>query len=614
MDPLANPDSPPPQDTNPPLPPTPATTVEPLPTRPVTTVEPNGLPAAPLTDTPNIGDLVAQSGYSPITPTPLPFEPPKKSKLAFLKPSKKLAVIVALFALFGGGASAFYFGYYTPNQPADVWSSALSNTGKGYDKLSQYATSSKKTKGISVKGSFKLSGLVAADGTFSGASENNNSQLTGSISAVGLKINLDVRTIASAGNSPDVYFKVDGIAGLGTLFGNFDPTYTTALNGLNNTWYLVDHTLFDQFAQGSNSNLQLSSQDVSSALKAVGDASKSYVFTKDEQKMAFKVSKYVGKEKVDNRNTYYYKVSVDKTNLKAYVKALCTNLKASKINKFFDGTGQSIDQALSCQNGDTTINNIDASGSADVWVDLHTKLIHKIRFTDKTNKSDYFDIAQDYQGGDVFPFSVSVNDKNGGDTTVLVIKMSLNMKTNTFSMDGSLNTTGVSDQKGTFNLVIAPSTAPVKVEAPTGAKNIIELLNDLGISQLISDANSGSSSSAQSELKDNERKADIGALSTQAEVYYANSSYYPTLDNFNDPAWRSKNMGELYGGALQDPDGSAQTLASVPGPNVYSYQALPAGCDNTFAHRCQDYILTATLGTGATYVKQGLNGPASNSI
>lgn len=523
--------------------------------------------------------------------------------MAFLKFPKRLAPILIILLVLGGGSAAGYFGYYLPNKPENIWSTALTNTGKGYDKLSQYATTTKNIKGLSMKGSFKFSGAVATDGSFDGSSEGGNSELTGNISAVGLKVAVDLRTIANNGNSPDIYFKVNGLEGLGNLFGVSDPTYATALNGLNNQWYVIDHTLFDQFAKGSNSSLQLNNQDVSSILKAVGDASKQYVFTNDEKKMAFKVSKAVGKEKMDGRNTYHYKVAVNKANLKAYINALCGNLKKSKLGKIFSSSDQNFEQTVGCTQAQSDAAKLNESDTADVWVDLHTKLIHKVRFSDKTNPSSYFDIAQDYQGGDNFPFSLGFSDGQGKSTTSGSVKMSLNMKTNVFTLNGDLKSSGDSSESGTFSLSIAPSTAAVKVSAPTGAKNILQLLNDLGIPQIYG--------GVQSSAKDTERKTDINALYGQLEAYYADSGKYPTLANLNTPSWLAANMKGLDIAALQDPEGTSSKLLGAPAAKAYSYQALPAGCDNVKT-ACSDYTLTATLSDGTTYVKQSLNNPNNN--
>lgn len=117
----------------------------------------------------------------------------------------------------------------------------------------------------------------------------------------------------------------------------------------------------------------------------------------------------------------------------------------------------------------------------------------------------------------------------------------------------------------------------------------------------------------QQKGRDTERQTDIKALHGQLEAYFAQSGHYPTLDDLNDSAWRGTNMKGLDAGALEDPNGSAQTLAATAGEKVYSYAVTPSGCDNDAdgTGDCTGYTLTATLegtidGQG-TYTKTGLN-------
>jgi len=539
----------------------------------------------------------------------------EEEKKKGFRPSKKLALIALIPLLLIGATAGAYYGYYIPNKPENVWKTALTNTGKGYDKLSQYATAKKNVQGMSAKGSFKVSGSVAADGTFNGVSDGKNGQLTGSVSAVGMKIGYDIREINSPGNSPDIYFKVDGIQGLGDLVGNYagllgedSTSLKNTLNGINGQWYFIDHTLFDQFAQGSNNGLQITSADVSGALKAVGDASKQYLFTNDPTHMAVVVKQNVGREKQDGRSVYHYKVGVNKANLTAFNNALCDNLIKTKLFKLFQTSGSG-DQDLSKECRDTTdIEKINDNQTADAWVDLHTKLIHKIRFTDSKNKNNYTDIAQDYQGGDEFPFSIAVHTQDSVDsgissgskplTTIGLINMKLNMKTNAFSADANFEDSGRDNDKGTFNLTVAPSSQTVKVDKPAGAKTILQLVNDLGFGDLVGDSASGSQTSA----KDSKRKADINALQSQLEVAYADSGSYPTLAQLNDTTWRKTNMLGFDDTILKDPDGNQSKLAAAPAAKVYSYQ--PAGCSPS---GCATFTLTATLDDGSKYTKQSLN-------
>jgi hypothetical protein len=519
------------------------------------------------------------------------------SKKRNFKPSKKLVLIAAVPLLLLGGSAAAYFGYYVPNKPANVWASALTNTGKGYDKITTYATAKKDVKSMNADGSFKLSGSVASDGTFKGVSDGKNGELSGNISAAGLKVNYDVRAIDSPGNSPDVYFKVDGIQGLGNLVGGYasllgadEASLTKTLNGVNGQWYFVDHTLFDQLTSSTNANAQITSADVSAALKAVGDSSKQYLFTNNPDNMAIVVKQYVGKEKQDGRSVYHYKVGVNKANLSAYNKSLCDNLIKSKLFKLFE-TGSNGDQDLTKQCYDTTgIDKINDNQTADAWVDLHTKLIHKIRLSDSKNKNNYVDIAQDYQGGDEFPFSIGFQTLDSVDSGIHTnststskankssgqINMKLNMKTNTFSTEAKFASSGETSDNAIFKLTVAPTNNQVKVEKPASSKTIIELLNDLGLGSLASDVSS-SSGDIQAKSRDTKRQTDINAQRSQLEVYYADSGGYPQFSGqVNTDSWIKANLKGADLNAFRAPNTTANSMVNSASPdkNHYGYLAL----------------------------------------
>ena len=110
----------------------------------------------------------------------------------------------------------------------------------------------------------------------------------------------------------------------------------------------------------------------------------------------------------------------------------------------------------------------------------------------------------------------------------------------------------------------------------------------------------------QSKARDTKRKTDINALQGQVEAYNTNAGYYPTLADINSSAWRATNMKGLDPSALQDPQGSAETLVASPVAGSYAYAAVPSGCDDVTTN-CTSYTLTATLENpaGSTYVKTG---------
>jgi len=94
------------------------------------------------------------------------------------------------------------------------------------------------------------------------------------------------------------------------------------------------------------------------------------------------------------------------------------------------------------------------------------------------------------------------------------------------------------------------------------------------------------------------------------EAYNATAGRYPFLTSpggLNDSAFRVANMKGLPDGALQDPKGVAATLAGAAAANIYSYVTSPAGCDNAANGDCVSYVLTATLESGGTFVKQSSN-------
>jgi hypothetical protein len=75
------------------------------------------------------------------------------------KGRKKLVIFSAagLAVLLLGSSAAAYFGYLVPNKPENIWATAMERTGSGYDKLVEYANSTKDLNTIKVDGNYKLS-------------------------------------------------------------------------------------------------------------------------------------------------------------------------------------------------------------------------------------------------------------------------------------------------------------------------------------------------------------------------------------------------------------------------------------------------------------------------
>jgi hypothetical protein len=525
------------------------------------------------------------SQHGPLMHGPEILQAPKRK----LRGSKKGLLIGALAAvlLIGTSAGAF-FGYYLPNKPENLWGASLVNMGKGYDKLADYAKNYQSQKGNNFKGSFKASGDFNADGSLEGSSDTNNGQYTANVSAEGLKISLEVRAIKSNTSTPDIYIKTEGVSDIASLLGADEPDLSKILQDSNGKWYFIDHTLVERYLNSSGSQGgDLSKQDVNDFIKAIEGPSKKYVFTNDPNKMVFVIKQKIGSEKQDSRNTYHYKIGVNKANLKAYNHELCDSLKDTKLYKLLG------DQTTTeCQDA-SDIDNIKDSDSTDVWVDKHTRLVHKVRFYQSANDANnYYDLIQDYQGGDKLPFSVNVHNKSSNDTFDAKLNMTLGLKDNSITIDGNMKGTGSSKINGSLNLTVTPNSKPVNPQKPDGAVNIMQLLGSLGLSDLGADSGSIAGSSQQ-RARDAERKSDIRALESKVAEYYALNGYYPVTLAVIDgiPAEACKAPGGS--GTCAKPD--------------YIYKAFKTGtaaaitsttnCDNK-KNDCVNYIIY-TPGTGA---------------
>lgn len=114
-------------------------------------------------------------------------------------------------------------------------------------------------------------------------------------------------------------------------------------------------------------------------------------------------------------------------------------------------------------------------------------------------------------------------------------------------------------------------------------------------------------STSNGSTDDRDREADINALHSGLEYYYALNGYYPSFEQLNDKTWRKENMYSVETSAFSDPDNNSSTvIVAKPQAKAYAYQVTPAGCDND-SKQCTIYILTATQSDGTTFVKKSLN-------
>lgn len=471
-----------------------------------TVATPTPVPNPTTTPQPVVLDPTTTS--TPPTPPPeaAPLSPQTQSTISLGSGARKrglLLIVAGLVVLFGGSAAA-YFGYYM--NPSVLWSQSLSNTGKGYDKLISYTDTQRKMhyKGFSEDGSLKLqSGGTSFSGTITSKTDGSNATGNISFDAGSAKVTLDVRSLKPAGaNSPDVYVQLSGIKSLAQKYGT-DPGPT--IDGLDGQWVVIDHTLIDnlqkQVTKSTTSSTTAPSGDyVIATARSLGDVTKQYVFSTKSDKAVTHVVKNIGKETQDGRSVYHYKVGFNKDHLKAYLNALCTTFKTTKVGQWVKAqNGSDVD----CTNAGKSADDVKTSDTIDVWVDTATRLVRTVRFSDSVKPStNYADIGLAYNGGNSYPFVFSLHDKTGSSTDVFSLNLTLDSKANSADLALSFNSSGGSSPfTMTADLKITPSNDVVSVTAPAGAKPLADILQQLGLSPLLGgQLGSGANSAIQNPL------------------------------------------------------------------------------------------------------------------
>jgi hypothetical protein len=175
------------------------------------------------------------------------------------------------------------------------------------------------------------------------------------------------------------------------------------------------------------------------------------------------------------------------------------------------------------------------------------------------------------------------------------------------------NTSGSAKSGDSVTTTIGLSYGKVSITAPKNAEPAVQVLASLqtilggsgiDLAQLL-----GAYGGQQDKAQDTKRQVDMQSIQTQLEAYFSQNGYYPSLAQMNNAGWRQANMRSFDSNAMQDPDGTATTLATAPAAKVYAYQVTNAqgGSCEADATQCAKYTLTATLSDGSTYTKQNLD-------
>ena len=397
------------------------------------------------------------------------------------KKRKLLIAIVAVTLVLVAGSAGAYFGVYVPNKPENAWKKSLENTATGYDKLIEASKDQSDIKGRTLKGTYKMDGgVMVADGSIDIKQYEKNSVSKVDFGTSGVRINLDIMTTLPEGSkNPDVYAKLNGLKGLDQMLGTEAGGLGAAVASFDNQWFVVDHTFFDQMEKNTAAAAEdggapsLATEDYTAIAEAVGRVNREYLFTTNPDKAVLTVVQNVGKEEMDGRSVYHYKVGYKKDRLKAYATAMKDELKKTKVGPYI--TDEDFNDLLA------DIGELNGDGQADAWVDMKTKTIRKMRFLIDNKPDNYIDIGLNYTGGDEVPFIVSGNfNENNEETSSFAVNVTLNTKTDVVkvaaNIEGKDDTT---DLKFNLDATIAPSEEKVEFTKPENVKSLLEALGPI---------------------------------------------------------------------------------------------------------------------------------------
>ncbi len=404
---------------------------------------------------------------------------------AKLKSKFMLPLVLGIVLLFGGGAAAYVTVFQ--KTPEKLWSSALSNTTNGLDTMLKTGLSEQK-KTTKMEGSIKVESPLAVDATMSGDLSASNGTFSADVSASGTRINAEVRTITKDGaKSPDIYLKVDGLDQIGSLIGSAVPAELgDTIDAVNNQWFYLDHTLIDQYlttAGASDTQMNFSKEDMDKVADNIMGVMKNRFFASDE-KAVFTLTEKVGKEKFEDTNTYKVKVAVNKENFKQFVTDLKDAIKDTKLEEALKASSpeKSLEEVL---NFDKMLEELDkadfSKATADVWIEANGGYIRNVRVYPKENDTaNYLDFGLNYTGGDVYPLAIKATIDDGGTKGSLAFGMNVNAKNADVEMTMNADmTSNDSPFKMNMKMSLKGSDDEVKVEEPSDATNVLELLGSL---------------------------------------------------------------------------------------------------------------------------------------
>jgi hypothetical protein len=468
----------------------------------------NATPAAPMPAAP-IQQPAAQLSPVPLPPPPPAAMPPAAPLPAAPAPSgpkrsKKPFIFIFILLLIIGAVAAFYFGYYA--NPKVIYGQALNNTGKGYNKLIDYVDAQSKLDSAGFTGSgsytFKTADGTSTDGKVSLVGDHKNVDFNGDIGLGVTRIKGEVRVLDSGTATPDLYVKMTGVKGAGSLLG--EPDLDAGLATLDGQWIVVDHTMLDNLSNnftGTTAALKNAGSptrdQVLDEMRALGKVNQDYLFSTSKDKGVLKIVKTQGSETIDGHKTIHYVVGWQKANVKKYITAQENALKTSKLNAWISASSYDESVSSAFKELQTSADGITDKDNFDIWVDKSQHMIYKVRVDGSDNPAKHFvDVGLDYKGGTSFPIFISGMSKSGSDATNFNLVTTVDTTSNKVGLKFALDEGGTSGGKMTADFTYQPTDKTVQIPKPVGAMQLADALSKLGLGDLLTEIQQGSAAAS----------------------------------------------------------------------------------------------------------------------
>lgn len=499
------------------------------------------------------------------------------------------------------------FGYYIPNKPENVYKTGLDRSGDALEIILEKATEQE------TYDKFKKSEVTAAmDINYD--NQNINGDFTAKFDES--KLDTDLNLSFPSGESgqaelgfsvlsdkaqdkqfPDTYLNLRGVKAMGA------DLFLPGIGKYDGKWLAISsdyiQSIADEYGieakEQDNTENYPTFDDISSFVREVYGDTNEYVFTSDPEKAVLENRQYLGKEDVDGVSTYHYEVGLNKENYKAYCEAVSNTLLSSPVYKKLSGADDETVESEKQKIGENcrhSSEDIKDDETFEMWVDSKYKLIKKIRIYSGEEKTDYFEMGQNYDGSDKLSLFFGFHSDNGP----FDIKSTLTTDLNIGESSGEITFNGGSGETGAYDGKITMSMKPLsgdfEITKPGKTINIEKLLKEFGVDPkgLASFYGGNPAGDFASGVNDKGQdatvKSDVLAVHSHLEVYFAENAYYPTKLQLNDQSWRASNMLGLNDDAFS------------------SVEYNPFDCN---FDECQKYTLSGKLSGGNTFTRTGSN-------